>query len=157
MLFPDLPRALREMARVTRPGGRVLMVVYGPPTQVEFLGFFLGAIESVIPGFEGLPTDPPPLPFQVANPRRLNDELTRAGLGNVRVETITETLEFESATQMWEWVTNSNPIGAMLVADLTDQQRAAVRERLQSLLRERSGASGVARLTNPINIGVGTK
>ena len=66
MLFPDLPRGLREMARVTKPGGRVLLVVYGPPTRIDFIAFFLGAIQAVVPGFEGLPSDPPPLPFQIA-------------------------------------------------------------------------------------------
>src|SRR5919205_3045404 len=31
MLFPDMPRGIREMARVSKPGGRVLMNVYGDP------------------------------------------------------------------------------------------------------------------------------
>jgi ubiquinone/menaquinone biosynthesis C-methylase UbiE len=31
MLVPDQPRALREMVRVTKPGGRVLVIAYGPP------------------------------------------------------------------------------------------------------------------------------
>lgn len=30
MLVPDQPRALREMVRVTKPGGRVLVIAYGP-------------------------------------------------------------------------------------------------------------------------------
>ena len=67
MLFPDLARALGEMVRVTKPGGRVFLVVYGPPAQVEFLGFFMGAIQAVVPGFTGPTLDPPPLPFQVAD------------------------------------------------------------------------------------------
>lgn len=36
MLFPDLPRGLRELARVTKPGGRVLIAAFGPPTKAEF-------------------------------------------------------------------------------------------------------------------------
>ena len=36
MLFPDLPRGLSELARVTRWGGRVVIVAYGPPGEVEF-------------------------------------------------------------------------------------------------------------------------
>ena len=31
MLVPDQPRALREMVRVTKPGGRVLVIAYGSP------------------------------------------------------------------------------------------------------------------------------
>jgi ubiquinone/menaquinone biosynthesis C-methylase UbiE len=156
MLFPDLPRAVGEMARVTKPGGRVLLVVFGPPAQVEFLGFFIGAIQAVVPGFNGLPLDPPPLPFQVADPEKLRQALANAGLKDVSVETTTETLEFESGEQMWDWVVNSNPIGAMLVADLTAEQGAQVRERLNGMLRERSGGSGPAVLTNAIHIGLGT-
>ncbi|MDF2775099.1 MAG: Methyltransferase type 11 [Geminicoccaceae bacterium] len=34
MLFPDLPRAVRELVRVTKPGGRVVLVVYGHPSEV---------------------------------------------------------------------------------------------------------------------------
>ncbi len=59
MLFPDLPRGLSELAHVTKPGGHVLMVAFGPPTNAEFLTFFMGAMQAVVPDFTGLPTDPP--------------------------------------------------------------------------------------------------
>ncbi|MDX6592695.1 MAG: hypothetical protein QOJ13_1891 [Gaiellales bacterium] len=156
MLFPDLPRAVGEMARVTKPGGRVLLVVYGPPAQIEFLGFCMGAIQAVVPGFPGLPMDPPPLPFQVADPRKLHAELVKAGLEDVTVETITERLEFQTGRQLWDWIANSNPIGAELVGHLNADQQAAAVGVLDGMLRERSGGKGPAVLTNPIHIGVGT-
>lgn len=158
MLFPDLPKGLSEMARVTKPGGQVLMNVYGPPQEIEFFGFFVHAVQSVIPSFTGPPMDPPPLPFQVANPDKLSREMTRAGLKNVRVETITETLEFRSGQQLWDWLVNSNPIVEMVLAhlELTEEQRVVVRRSLEDMIRERAGGSGPARLTNPINIGIGT-
>ena len=53
MLFPDMPRGISEMARVTKPGGRVLMNVYGDPHKIEFFGFFVGAIQAAVPGFTG--------------------------------------------------------------------------------------------------------
>ncbi len=31
MLFPDMPKGISEMVRVVKPGGRVLMNVYGDP------------------------------------------------------------------------------------------------------------------------------
>lgn len=157
MLFPDMPRGLRELARVTRPGGRVVVVAMGPPAEVEFLTFFLGAVEGAVPDFEGLPTDPPPLPFQLADPGRVREALADAGLGEIRVETTTHRLEFRSGTELWDWVTASNPIGAGIAADLTPEQRAAARAALDDAVRERSDGSGPAQLNNTVNVGVGTK
>lgn len=157
MLFPDLPRGLAEMTRVTRSGGRVLVVTMGFPSEVEFLGFFLEAVESAVPGFDGLPGDPPPLPFQVSDPARLREELTDAGLSNVGLTRANHELAFESGQQMWSWVTASNPIGAGMVADLTAAQRAEAQKALDEKLRERAGGSGPAVLNNTVNVGIGTK
>lgn len=159
MLFADMPRGISEMARVTKPGGRVLMTVLGTLAKVEFFAFLIAAIRSAVPEFTGPPTDPPPLPFQLQDPERLRRELTRAGLGVVHLDTTTEALEFDSGEQMWNWLVNSNPIAGEILdeLDLTDDETAAVRERLADLVRERARGSGSAKLTSPINIGVGTK
>jgi len=144
---------------VVKPGGRVLMVVYGDPHRVEFLGFFVAAIQTVRPGFEGPPMDPPPLPFQLQDPDRLRQELAGAGLSDITVETITETTEFDSGRALWEWIVWSNPIPRTVLdgLELSADELAAIREALEGLVRERAGESPVARLTNPIHIGVGTK
>lgn len=159
MLFPDMPRGIREMARVTRPGGRVVVVAYGEPSKIEFFSFMVAAIRTVAPDFTGPPSDPPPLPFQLQDPRRLRQELTNAGLRDIRVETITERLEFQSGQHLWDWLTNSNPIVGLVLDELnlTRQQISAVRQELDRMIQERSGGKGPAVLTNPINIGVGTK
>lgn len=159
MLFPDMPRGIGELARVTKPGGQVLMNVYGTPRKIEFFGFFVGAIQAAVPGFTGPPMDPPPLPFQLQDPEKLHGELVKAGLKDVRVETITEKLEFQSGKQLWDWLTNSNPItGSVLAAlNLTKDQVALVRRALDDKVRERAAGTGLAVLSNPINIGIGTK
>jgi len=159
MLFPDMPRGVSELARVTKPGGRVLMTVYGPPQEVEFFGFFVRAIQAAVPGFAGPPSDPPPLPFQLKDPETLREELSRAGLSDARVETVTESLEFHSGQQLWHWLVNSNPIAGAILAELslTGQQTAVVRQALEEMVSERSGGNGPAVLTNPVHIGLGTK
>lgn len=156
MLFPDLPKGLSEMRRATRPGGRVLLVAFGSPREVEFLGFFQRAVRAADPSFEGLPTDPPPLPFQVSDPDVLRRRLVEAGLKDVRVEKTTEPLAFASAASMWAWVENSNPLGAMLASRLDPARRETALEALDELLRERAAGGPVAELTSPINIGIGT-
>ena len=55
-VVPDQPKAIREMVRVTKPGGRVLLIA------------FIDALRGVNPDFEGLPSDPPPLEFQISDP-----------------------------------------------------------------------------------------
>lgn len=157
MLFPDMPQGVGEMVRVTRPGGQVLIIAFGPPARVEFLRTFLGALQSVVPGFSGLPMDPPPLPFQLADPQALRQTMSDAGLDEVRVEAGTHKIQAQSGQELWDWVVNSNPIGAQLVAGLTEEQSAAVLQALDTMLRQRSGANGSAVLNNPVNIGVGIK
>jgi ubiquinone/menaquinone biosynthesis C-methylase UbiE len=158
MLVPDQPLALREMVRVTKPGGRVLLIAYGSPAEFEALQFFLAALQPVVSDFEGLPDDPPPLEFQVADPEVLRQRLTDAGLKNVTVDTThEERVEFRSGQELWNWTLGSNPIAGMIVGDLTDEQQATMRQVLDGMLRERSGGNGPAVLTAPLNIGVGTK
>lgn len=158
MLFPDMPRGIREMARVVRPGGRVLMTVYGDPHEIEFFGFFVGAIQSVRPAFTGPPMDPPPLPFQLQDPERLRRELAAAGLKDVVVETITETTEFRTGTELWDWLVSSNPIVDEVLESLslTTNERGTIQRVLDRMVDERAAGSGAAKLTNPVNIGVGT-
>jgi ubiquinone/menaquinone biosynthesis C-methylase UbiE len=159
MLFPDARRGISELARVTKPGGRVLMTVYGAPDKVEFFHFFIAAIQTVVPEFTGPPMDPPPLPFQLQDPGKLRQELTLAGLKNVQVETATETLEFASGQALWAWLVNSNPIVGVILGELrlTPPQIDRVRQVLDRIVRERAGGTARAVLTNPVNIGVGTK
>ncbi len=157
MLVPDQPRALREMVRVTRPGGRVLVIAYGSPPELEFLQFFIGALKAVAPDFPGLPDDPPPLEFQAADPEVLRRRLAAAGLRDVRVERRAERPAFGSGQEMWDWVLYGNPIPGMLVADLTEEQQARLRQILDGMLRERSGGSGPAVLTNAVHVAIGAK
>jgi ubiquinone/menaquinone biosynthesis C-methylase UbiE len=159
MLVPDQRRALREMVRVTKPGGRVLVIAYGFPSELEFLEFFVGALKAVAPEFAGLPDDPPPLEFQVSDPEVLGQRLTDAGLRDVRIERTAERPTFSGGQEMWDWVLYGNPIPGMVIADLglTEEQQARLRQVLDGMLHERAGRDGRTTLTNRVNIGIGTK
>src|SRR6266545_951219 len=127
-VVPDLKRGLGEMVRVTKPGGKVLIAALGPPQKAEFFGFFLAALTATVPGFTGPPTDPPAPQFQVADPARFRQRLAEAGLGDITVEPVTFGLDVPSPAHLWGLLMNSNPMGRMLVADLTGDQRTEFRE-----------------------------
>jgi len=159
MLFGDLPLGIRELARVVRPGGRVFVTAYGDPHRIEFLGFLVQALQTVRPGFDGPPMDPVPLPFQVADPARLEAELAAAGLRDVRVDEIVESTEHADGASLWDWIVWSNPLAGEVLAGLAlrAEETAIVQRELDRLVRERAGGDGPATLTNPVHIGLGTR
>ncbi|HZA56660.1 MAG TPA: methyltransferase domain-containing protein [Candidatus Udaeobacter sp.] len=159
MLFPDIPKGIREMVRVVKPGGCVLVNAFADPHKIEFLSFLVGAVQSVRPDFDGLPMDPPPLPLQLADPERLRSEFATAGLKDIKVETITEIMEHRTGKDLWDWLVWSNPIVETVLGslNLTNDERGVIQETLEKMVRKRSGGSGAAKLTNPVNIGVGRK
>jgi SAM-dependent methyltransferase len=153
MLFPDMPRGISELARVVKPGGRVLITAYGDPHEIEFLGCFVRAVQAVVPCFEGPPMDPVPLPFQLQDPERVRQELATAGLRQVTVDAISERTEFSSGEHFWDWLVHSNPIVGMILDELAlgADELAVVRGKLDAMIDERPV------LTAPINIGTGIK
>lgn len=153
-LFPDLDRGLGEMVRVTKRGGRVLIVALGPIEEAEFLTFFLGALQASVPGFMGLPGGPPPLPFQVADPEKLHRKLAHAGLKDVNVDVVDWPMEVVSGDHFWNFVTSGNPIAGALTSDLTEDQKNTVRQVLDGMLRERSDGRAAV-VNNRVNIGIG--
>jgi SAM-dependent methyltransferase len=157
MLVPDQATALREMVRVTRPGGRVVVIAYSDPSQLEFLQFFIGALTAVAPDFPGIPDDPPPLEFQVADPEVLRQRLTDAGLHDVSITRTAERPAFRSGEEMWEWAYWGNPIAEALLADVDEDGRALMRQVLDRMLKERADSGGRAVLENVSHIGIGTK
>ncbi|HEX6148310.1 class I SAM-dependent methyltransferase [Nocardioides sp.] len=159
MLVPDQASALHEMVRVTKPGGRVLIVAYGSPAQFEALQFFIAALQRVAPDFEGLP-DPPPLEFQVSDPAVLRERLADAGLQDVHVDTThQERLELPNGRDLWNWMLYSNPITGMILDEVGagEADRTTIRSALEEMIRERAGADEAAIVTAPLNVGWGVK
>lgn len=155
-LFPDIAAGLRELVRVTRPGGDVLIVTFGPVAEAEFIAFFLGAVRAATGGPDPAPSEPLP-PFRLADPVTLQRTLEAAALRDVRVETVTWDMRFDSVDHLLDTVLASNPIAAQLAAGLTDEQRGVVRHVLDGMLRERSGGAPGAVLRTQMRIGRATR
>ncbi len=154
-LFPDIVAGLREMRRVTRSGGQVLIVTFGPLPQAEFVTFCLGALQATLGEAMPVPPDPMP-PFRLADPTTLRATLVQAGLHAPRVDTVDWELPFRSADHLVDMTLSSNPIAGQLTAGLTGDQFAQVRQVVDGMLRERSGGAPGALLHAEMRVGQAT-
>jgi ubiquinone/menaquinone biosynthesis C-methylase UbiE len=83
-LFPDVSAGIAEMVRVTKPGGRVVLVCFAHGIEyAEFVTFLFAAVRTAVPDAALPQTDPPPLPFQLADPQKLRTKLVEGGLTDV--------------------------------------------------------------------------
>lgn len=155
-VFPDLPRGLRELVRVTRPGGRVLVIAFGRLARAEFIAFFIGAIATALPGFTPPPPDPPMPQFRLSDRARMRAALDDAGLRDVQVDAVDFEMAFDSADHFVDGTLASSPIAGQLTSNLSEQQFGDIRQVLDGMLRERSGGSPGAVLHAEMNVAVGT-
>ena len=111
MLVPNQVSALREMVRVTRPGGRLFITAYGDSSRFEALGFLVSAVQAVVPEFEGPSEDEPMLAFQVADHEVLRQRFIAVGPSHVTVDTsYEERVKFHTGQQVWHWCLGSYPV-----------------------------------------------
>jgi ubiquinone/menaquinone biosynthesis C-methylase UbiE len=155
MLFPDRAAGLRELARVTRPGGKGVMSVFGPPDRVPGLSMFFAAAAKNIPGFSAPSQRDSPL-FCLADPKDLVGEMTDAGFTEVRVEQIEAEMHVESADGLWTKILGAAPAVGGLLSSVPDAAREATKSAVEATFHSRFG-HGPASVPFAFNIGVGVR
>jgi SAM-dependent methyltransferase len=90
MYVPDPPRAVREMRRVLRDGGRVVASVWGARARCGWADIF-PIVESRVA------SDVCPMFFGLGAGETLASTMAAAGFADVRTERVTTTLEYDSA------------------------------------------------------------
>jgi ubiquinone/menaquinone biosynthesis C-methylase UbiE len=93
VLFSDFMQGMREMFRVTRPGGRA--VVVGPSERAKFSFMpWIRVLEAEYP--EALPLPLPPGIVAMGNEKGMRDVMGEAGFTNVSVSVVHSSFRFQT-------------------------------------------------------------
>ncbi|MBI4220578.1 MAG: class I SAM-dependent methyltransferase [Chloroflexi bacterium] len=125
--FPDQQRALSEIRRVLKPGGRVAAIVYTTPENNKFFSLPV----SVIRRRAQLPPPLPgqPGPFSLGSPGILEEAYRRAGFHDIQVRTINAPVRMTSAADCVRFEKESfGALHTMLAGLSTSEQDAAWQE-----------------------------
>jgi len=132
MYVPDPRRALIEMRRVLRPGGRAVVSVWGAHNRCGWAGIF-PIVESRVE------SEVCPMFFQLGTGDVLLGTMTAAGFEPVQTDRISTTLEYESAEDACGAAFAGGPV-ALAYSRFDDSTRQdAHAEYLSSIERYRHG------------------
>ncbi len=133
--IPDPGKALRELRRVTRPGGGITAAVWDYGAGMRMLRVFWDAAVALDPGAEKMDEKHMPL----CRAGELSDLWRLGGLQGVREQAIDFTMRFESFADYWDpFLLGQGPAGAY-VRSLNGDRLAALRSEVKRRLRLTEG------------------
>lgn len=138
---PEPARGVAEMARVTRPGGRVGAYVWDYAGRMELLRAFWDVAIDLDPAARELDEG---TRFPICSPDGLRTAFATAGLDDVEIRAIEILTRFRDFDDLWSPFLGGSGPGPAYVAGLSPENRDALREGLRQRLP--AGSDGSIRL-----------
>jgi ubiquinone/menaquinone biosynthesis C-methylase UbiE len=134
MLMADTAAALRETRRVLRDGGRLSFSVWGAPDDNQWATIIARIL--VEHGHMDPPESGAPGIFAMAEPARIESLITGAGFERPQLREVHMQWTFESFDEFWQYTLEIVGAIALVLAQLDDREREAVRHETQSRFEE---------------------
>jgi SAM-dependent methyltransferase len=149
MIPVDPVVTLRELGRVTAPGGRVVTALWAPVGENPWFALPRSAADAVL----GLDRARYARAFgRIGSPDEAAEVHRAARLGDVRAQTLRETLDVRDAAALWTWMTRENGHVRRLDAALSAAERTDVLEELERLVAEYRRPDGSLRLPRTMTL-----
>lgn len=149
MIAADPIATLRELGRITKPGGRIVTALWAPAEANPWFSLPRAAAATVL-GRER--ADYARAFGRIGRPDEAIDVHRAAGLQDVRGDTLRETLDVADAAGLWTWMAGENGHVRRLDATLTAAERAAVVDELGRLAADHAAPDGHLRLPRAITL-----
>ncbi|MDP2603974.1 MAG: methyltransferase domain-containing protein [Deltaproteobacteria bacterium] len=128
--IPDAPKAAKEMRRVTKRGGTVATAMWDGSRANELNGCFRDAAIAIDPTVKR----PAERRGSYGSAEALSDLWNSAGLTDIEVTDLTMPCQFSSFDDYWLPLTAGQGPPGVYLARLSEDHRAALRERLRQNL-----------------------
>ncbi|MEN9907885.1 MAG: Ubiquinone/menaquinone biosynthesis C-methyltransferase UbiE [Bacteroidota bacterium] len=138
--FPDQQRALKEMLRVLKPGGKVAAIVYSTPEKNKFFSIPVSIIRNRAKLPPALPGQPGP--FSLGAEGIIEKAFEQAGFINVKSELVDSPLQLSSASECLRFEKESFGALHQMMSNLSNEEREAIWEEIERELQNFESEKG---------------
>ena len=153
--LPDPLKALLEMYRVLKPGGRVAISVWEPPKPGNGFGLLFGSIKAH--GDLNVPLPHGPDFFQFSENENLVAALKNAGLTETSDQSVEQTWELNDAMGIINAMMEGGVRARGLLLAQTEAVRQAIFKAVAAGMEQYQSSDGIYRVPMPALVGSGEK